>query len=117
MKNYNLPEKLNESIVDGIIEGYRDYLEVRRQKARELKVHGAYAWVKGNHIDHYVAVACEEHRVSSTVAKAGLTWQYLQFYNNDEKILFIVKNSRYFNVDEVNKGKDAKGQARANKAS
>ena len=51
MKEYQLPDKLNESLVDGIIEGYRDYLDVRRQKARELKVHGAYAWVKGNHID------------------------------------------------------------------
>lgn len=116
MGKYNLPEKLNESIVDGIIEGYRDYLEVRRQKARELKVHGAYAWVKGNHIDHYVAEACKEHGVKSAVAKAGMTWQYLQFINNDEKILFVVKNSRYFNVDEVDKGKDAKGRARTNNA-
>lgn len=117
MEKYNLPEHLNESIVDGIIEGYRDYLEVRRQKARDLEVHGAYAWVKGNHIDHYVALACKDHNVKSTLAKAGLTWQYLQFTSDDEKILFIVKNSRYFNLDEVDKGKDAKGHTRANKAS
>jgi len=45
MEEYRLSENLNEGIVDGIIEGYRDYLDVRRQKARELKVHGAYAWV------------------------------------------------------------------------
>ncbi|AXI00763.1 hypothetical protein DV702_14255 [Sporosarcina sp. PTS2304] len=116
MENYNLPEQLNESIVDGIIEGYRDYLEVRRQKARELEVHGAYAWVKGNHIDHYVAQACKEHGVKSSVAKAGMTWQYLQFFNKDEKILFVVKNSRYFNLDDVDKGKDAKGIARTKRS-
>jgi len=117
MREYCLPEKLNESIVDGIIGGYRDYLDVRRQKARELKVHGAYAWVKGNHIDHYVAISCEEHGVSGTLAKAGLTWQYLQFSHINENALFIVKNARYFNIEEVDKGKDAKGRTRGNKAS
>lgn len=117
MREYCLPERLNESIVDGIIDGYRDYLDVRRQKARELKVHGAYAWVKGNHIDHYVALSCEEHGVTSTLAKAGLTWQYLQFSHMNEKALFIVKNVRYFNIEEVDKGKDAKGRTGGHKAS
>lgn len=117
MKEYILPEQLNEKIVDGIIEGYRDYLDVRRQKARELKVHGAYAWVKGNHIDHYVALSCEAYGVASTLAKAGMTWQYLQFSHKNERILFIVKNSRYFNMEEVDKGKDAKGRTRESKAS
>lgn len=117
MREYCLPKELNESIVDGIIDGYRDYLDVRRQKAGELKVHGAYAWVKGNHIDHYVALSCEGHGVSSTLAKAGLTWQYLQFSHLNEKVLFIVKNVRYFNIDEVDKGKDAKGRTRGNQAS
>ena len=117
MKEYCLPEKLNEGIVDGIIEGYRDYLDVRRQKARELKVHGAYAWVKGNHIDHYVALACEKYGVTSTLAKAGVTWQYLQFSQKADKVLFIVKNARYFNSDEVDKGIDAKGRTRTSKAS
>jgi len=46
-----------------------------------------------------------------------LTWQYLQFSQKDEKILFIVKNARYFSVDEVDKGKDANGRTRVNKAS
>ena len=117
MEEYRLPEKLNESIVDGIIEGYRDYLEVRRQKALELKIHGAYAWVKGNHIDHYVALACEEHGVTSTLAKAGMTWHYLQFSHMNEKTIFIVKNARYFNTEEVDIGKDAKGRPRGKKAS
>ncbi len=117
MEEYLLPAQLNERIVDGIIEGYRDYLDVRRQKARELKVHGAYAWVKGNHIDHYVALSCEEYGVTSTLAKAGMTWQYLQFSHENEKILFIVKNARYFNIEEVDKGRDAKGRTRESKAS
>ncbi len=90
---------------------------MRRQKAHDLKIHGAYAWVKGNHIDHHVAEACEGHGVKSTVAKAGMTWQYLQFANQDEQTLFIVKNARYFNADEVNKGMDAKGKPRSRRSS
>ena len=48
MKKFRLSGELNESIVDGIIEGYKDYLRVRKEAARNLRVHGAYAWVKGN---------------------------------------------------------------------
>ncbi|KIO60218.1 hypothetical protein B4065_0144 [Caldibacillus thermoamylovorans] len=117
MKDYSLARELNQKIVDGIFEGYRDYLEVRREKAKKLKVSGAYAWVKGNHIDHQVAVACESFGVESKLAKAGLTWQYLQFKNDDEEILFIVKNARYFNPDQVDLGKDATGRTRNKKMS
>ena len=38
-----------------------------------------------------------------------MTWQYLQFSHMNEKTLFIVKNARYFNIEEVDIGKDAKG--------
>lgn len=117
MKQYQLSKALNESIVDGIIEGYKEYLSVRREKARELKVHGAYAWVKGNHIDHHVAVECEKFGVKGHLAKAGLTWQYLQFKIEEDKVLFLVKNARYFDSNAVDKGKDAKGHTRSRKSS
>ncbi|WP_297992586.1 DUF5986 family protein [uncultured Anoxybacillus sp.] len=117
MKEYALSRGLNQKIVDGIFEGYRDYLEVRREKAKSLKVSVAYAWVKGNHIDHHVAIACEPYGVESKVAKAGLTWQYLQFKNDSEAMLFIVKNARYFNPEQVDRGKDALGRTRNKKIS
>jgi len=62
-------------------------------------------------------LSCEGYGVTSTLAKAGLTWQYLQFSHKNEKTLFIVKNVRYFNIEEVDKGKDAKGRTRGSKAS
>lgn len=116
MTNFQLPKTMSESIVDGIIYGYKDYVNVRREKAGELKVHGAYAWVKGNHIDHHVAVECEKHGVTCRLAKAGLTWQYLQFQHDEDKILFIIKNARYFDPNAVDKGKDVKGNTRKRKA-
>lgn len=115
--DYKLADELNQNLVNGIFDGYREYLEVRRDKARSLKVSGAYAWVKGNHIDHHVALSCESYGVESKLAKAGLTWQYLQFKHNDEKILFIVKNARYFNEEQVNHGRDAMGRTRNKKIS
>jgi len=116
LKKFRLSEKLNESIVDGIIEGYKDYLRVRKEAARNLKVHGAYAWVKGNHIDHYVAVECEKLGVESKLSKAGVTWQYLQFYIEDVKSLFLIKNARYFDPEAVDRGKDTYGRSKNKKS-
>ena len=116
-KKFRLSEQLNESIVDGIIYGYKDYLSVRMEAARNLKVHGAYAWVKGNHIDHRVAVECKKFGVTSNLARAGLTWQYLQFRKEDDNALFLLKNARYFNSNAVDKGLDASGKPRKQKAS
>lgn len=116
MRNFRLSSELNESIVDGIIEGYKDYLQVRKDAARKLKVHGAYAWVKSNHIDHHVAVQCEKYGVASQLAKAGITWQYLQFVKADDKVLFLLKNARYFDPKAVDKGLDASGRRRTKKA-
>ncbi|MFD1850669.1 hypothetical protein ACFSC5_11660 [Oceanobacillus bengalensis] len=117
MGEFKLSTELNEYIVDGLMEGYREYLEIRREKARKMKVSGAYAWVKGNHIDDQVARACKPYGVESKLAKAGLTWQYLQFQHQDEKILFIVKNSRYFHEEQVDRGRDANGKIRNGKMS
>lgn len=116
MQKYRFSEKINESIVDGIIEGYKDYLRVRKEAARNLKVHDAYAWVKGNHIDHHVATQCEKFGVESKISKAGVTWRYLQFYIKDTKSLFLIKNARYFDSDAVDRGKDASGRVRGRKS-
>lgn len=78
--------------------GYKDYLEVRRQAYNDLKVSAAYAWTKGNHIDSSVYKEFEKYRqVKSSVEKDGYAWEYLQFILEDtsgEKYLIIVKNSR-----------------------
>ena len=115
MKKYELTENLNQAIVDGMVEGYTEYLSVRRRMSRELKVSSAYAWVKGNHIDDKVATACEKLGVDSQLSKAGQTWQYLQFKLEQEKVLFIIKNGRYFNKEQVSKGRDVKGASRKTK--
>lgn len=116
MQNYKLAREINEKIVDGVIEGYKDYLEVRRSVARKLRVHGAYAWVKGNHIDHYVAEYCEPLGFESKISRAGVTWQYLQFTNEKNKSLFLIRNAVYFDENSVAKGKDVHGKTRNNKS-
>lgn len=117
MKQYQLSEELNESIVDGVIKGYKEYLQVRKEKAKELLIHSAYAYVKGNHIDHHVALECEKHGVEWKKSNAGVTWKFLEFGKQDEKALFLIKNARYFNPDAVTQGKDAFGRTRSGKVS
>ena len=96
--NISLPSELCQAIVDGILNGYKDYLEARRQAYNALRVSAAYAWTKGNHIDSSVYKEFEKYRqVKSSVEKAGYAWEYLQFILEDtsgEKYLIIVKNSR-----------------------
>lgn len=117
MQDYKLNEDLNKKIVLGLMQGYQDYLDVRREKLNTMRISGAYAWVKGNHIDDNISKACESEGVESKLAKAGLAWQYLQFTHQDEKMLFIVKNGRYFSKSQVSKGKDLKGKIRNEKMS
>lgn len=115
MSDYKLSTELSQNIVDGLMAGYRDYIEVRREKARTMKISSAYAWVKGNHIDDQIAKTCEPYGVKSKVAKAGLTWHYLQFMQPEEKVLFIVKNAKYFNEDQVDIGKNIHGNTKGRK--
>lgn len=97
MNDFSLPNKLSQSIVDGILKGYKDYLGVRKQAQKDLKVSGAYAWVKGNHIDSSVDDACSNYDgIESSIEKAGYTWEYLQFTlkESQEKYLVIMKSAR-----------------------
>lgn len=97
MKDFDLSNDLNQSIVDGILKGYKEYLAVRKEAKEKLKVSAAYAWVKGNHIDSSVDELCSStDNVESSIEKAGYTWEYIQFLmkEKDEKYLIIVKNGR-----------------------
>lgn len=87
-------EQQAQAIVDGILQGYKDYLEIRRQKKEELKVSASYAFVKGNHIDDAVSRKLTGLIEKDQLAKAGESWEYLQFAfgRKDNKCLFIVKN-------------------------
>ncbi|MCA1215901.1 hypothetical protein HUN88_04050 [Bacillus amyloliquefaciens] len=89
----HFPEFLSRKIVKGILTGYKSYLDERREKRRTMKISSAYAWVRGNHIDHAVAEICQTQGIEYKSSKAGYTWGYLQFENkaNDEKTLFILK--------------------------
>lgn len=83
-------------IFDGIIKGYKDYLDVRKRAKEELMVSTAYAWVKGNHIDNSVyGMCCKSGILDYKIDMAGYTWEYLQFTleESDKKYLLFIKNS------------------------
>ncbi|MBC1291102.1 hypothetical protein HB820_01635 [Listeria booriae] len=88
-----------QAVVDGILEGYKNYLDERRQKKEELRVSAGYAFTKGNHIDDTIAKKLQGLIEEDTLAKAGESWEYLQFTfsENGDTCLFIVKNVHRLN--------------------
>lgn len=116
MGNYKLPREINEAIVDGIMVGYKSYLAERKRANKKLRVSGGYAWVRGNHIDHYVAEYSEPLGLKAKISRAGTTWRYLQFIDKDEHSLFLVRNGMYFDKDNVTKGRNALGETQNKKS-
>ena len=102
MSDYKFTEELNVRLVKGIEQGYSDYAEVRKEKREELLVSGAYAWVKGNHIEDQVARELQKIGLKFKKEKAGYTWEYLSFNEPREKNLFLIRNI------SIIKGKSAK---------
>ncbi|MCH6268880.1 hypothetical protein [Neobacillus citreus] len=112
MKKYQLNKDVSQRIVDGILQGYKNYIQERTEKNTQMKISTAYAWVKGNHIDDQTATICEEVGIKYSKAKAGYTWGYLQFTNLDENTMFIIKNSKYFNEENFPGGTAFTGRKR-----
>lgn len=84
-------------IVNAIVEGYREYIEHRKDRNEKMKISSAFAWTKGNFIESKVAEDCADHNFTYKKSKAGLTWDYLQFIHGETKQLFLIKNAAYFN--------------------
>ncbi|MEC0181299.1 hypothetical protein P4H61_07270 [Paenibacillus peoriae] len=97
MDQFKFRSEHNKMIVDAIVDGYRDYIEHRKDRKAKMKISSAFAWTKGNFIESKVAEECVDHGFTYKKSKAGLTWDYLQFIHGDSKILFLIKNAAYFN--------------------
>lgn len=99
MDQYKFNVEHNKMIVDAIVDGYRDYIEHRKDRKSKMKISSAFAWTKGNFIESRLAEESIEHGFTYKKSKAGLTWDYLQFIHDESKVLFLVKNAAYFNED------------------
>ncbi|MDY0410169.1 hypothetical protein ACFFIS_15480 [Virgibacillus soli] len=97
MERYKFDSAHSEKIVEAIVEGYRDYIKHRQDRHQKMKISSAFAWTKGNFIESKIAEASRELNYSYKMAKAGLTWDYLQFSEENKKKLFLLKNANYFN--------------------
>ncbi|MCQ4087868.1 hypothetical protein [Saccharibacillus sp. JS10] len=97
MDQYRFSPQQSQMIVDAIVEGYREYIEHRKDRKAVMKISSAFAWTKGNFIESRIAEEAANHGFTYKKSKAGLTWDYLQFVHQGSKILFLVKNANYFN--------------------
>lgn len=107
MKEYQFSPVHSKMIVDAIVEGYRDYVEHRKDRKKKMKISSAFAWTKGNFIESKIADECVFHGYQYKQSKAGLTWDYLQFINKDRKSLFLIKNAAYFVYGKIKVHKTA----------
>lgn len=116
VEKYKFSPNINQAIVNGILQGYRNYIEERKEKQEEMNISTAYAWVKGNHIDDQTAEECKPLKVDFKKAKAGYTWGYLQFNIEDSnKSMFIIKNGAYFDDNNFSKRKGTPSQTKDEK--
>lgn len=97
LERYKFNSKDSKTIVNAIVNGYRDYVEHRIERDKKMIISSAFAWTKSNFIETRIANEVNRRNISYKTATAGLTWKYLQFYYTDSKRLFIVKNATYFN--------------------
>lgn len=107
MNQYKLSNEINQLIVDGFLLGYKNYSKERENKRASMEVSGAYAWTKGNHIDDQIAKVAKKSGMNFSIEKAGYSWEYLQFESeiNNEKFLFILKNSK--TIEKTFDGKES----------
>lgn len=97
MDKYKFDEALSKTIVNAIVEGYRDYIDHRKDRHENMEISSAFAWTKGNFIESKIAEVSGDLNFSYKKAKAWLTWDYLQFIQGDKRSLFLIKNAAYFN--------------------
>lgn len=97
MANEVLNAEEAQLVVDGLLLGYKEYLDIRKQMKGRLKVSAGFAFTKGNFIDDGVARKTFNFAENKR-EKAGESWEQLEFSFGGEKTsLFIVKNDYRLN--------------------
>lgn len=80
-----IKQEVRESIVKGIIAGYKDYVNERNEVKKRMVISDAYVHTKSNHIENQVAKHLENF-VKYIKENAGPSWKYLKFiFNKDEE--------------------------------
>lgn len=99
LEKYQFSQGHNQVIVRAIVEGYRKYIDHRIDRKGKMTISSAFAWTKDNFIESEIAETGKEHGFTFERSKAGPTWNYLQFINDETKSLFLMKNADYFNPE------------------
>lgn len=87
----------NQSLfVNALLKGYRNYIDERIIKDKEMLVSGGYAWTKSNHIESTLGQDLNEKndgRINVVSDKAGYSWKYLQFHDKETKCIMMLRES------------------------
>lgn len=110
VEKYKLSDHLNEKIVDGLIKGFQEYIEVRMEKDGDIRLSGTYDLVKGKYIDAKVVESCSSENMGFSLVRAKDSWEYLQYRQEEDKVLMVIRSAGYSNEDEAKKGKTVDGK-------
>ncbi|MFD1910563.1 hypothetical protein ACFSQ7_51220 [Paenibacillus rhizoplanae] len=72
MEQYKFSSENNKMIVEAIVEGYRDYIEHRKDRKAKMKISSAFAWTKGNFIESKIAEECVDYGFRYRKSKSRL---------------------------------------------
>lgn len=97
LEHYQFSQEHNEMIVKAMVDGYQEYVDLRLDLSKKMAISSAFAWTKENFIESEVAKVWKANGFTVKRSKAGPTWDYLQFINNETNSLFLIKNASYFN--------------------
>lgn len=95
-----------KGLVESLLKGYKEYIDERIEKKKEMIVSNGYAWTKANHIENAVGKYIKNNlndTMSFSKSKAGFSWVYLQFKNDVTKSLLIIRE-----VEAIKKGSNPK---------
>lgn len=96
MQDLNLSQDLAQQFVNGVMKGFTNYVNRRKQDSNDLLISRAGAWMKGNFIDDAVANEVDKLSIDYQIKMAGYSWEYLQFdffdKFSDTNNSLIVKN-------------------------
>lgn len=96
--NLNISDDMAQQLVDGVANGFNNFLSMLKREVPNLAVSGGLAWAKGDYIDTGIKNEIEDtNSVKISKQRAG-SWPYLSFelpsLKTKKPNLLIVRNAR-----------------------
>ncbi|MEE6669637.1 hypothetical protein [Pediococcus acidilactici] len=97
---YKLSDDIEDMLVAGVRQGFKNYLIEREDKKKSMIVSSGYAWTRGSHMDDAIfrSLPKSEQNLVSMFGVGG--WNFLRFnFKSDGKNISVIQKSATFMND------------------